>query len=95
MTSAPPPCRDCGAVVRWVKTRAGKSMPVNPVPDPRGNIAATLVAGGRYVDGRVITKLDPAALGETVFRAHWADCPRGERTTRPKPKPTPTQEPMF
>lgn len=89
------PCKECGATLRFVKMRTGKAMPVDPVPDPRGNVAALRGTGGRYVDGRVITAADPAAVGEVVFNAHWNSCPMGRRKKAAAPKPADPQDQLF
>lgn len=31
-------CRSCSKFVRWVDTRSGKKMPLDPDPSPRGNV---------------------------------------------------------
>lgn len=90
-----PVCHDCGATIRWVRTRAGKAMPVNPVPDRSGNVAAVRVGANQYVEARVVTRADPPASDETVFRAHWADCTRGEERTPRPATPQPTQQELF
>lgn len=87
-------CRECGATLRFVRMRSGKPMPVDPVADPRGNVAA-LKVGDRYSDGRVITQKDPAAVGEVVFNAHWNSCPMGRRKKAAAPKPVDPQDQLF
>lgn len=87
------PCRDCGATLRFVKMRTGSAMPCDAVADPAGNVAA-LLSGGRYVDGRVLTKADPvAAVGETLFMPHKATCPES-RAKKPA-EPRPIQQPQL
>lgn len=39
MTIIHPRCRTCGDPIWWLATAAGKRMPVNPAPDPAGNLA--------------------------------------------------------
>lgn len=92
MASQPSVCRDCGSTLRWVRMRSGKAMPVNPVADAAGVIAATSVDGGRnQVDGHYLDPDEPAGPDEKRFRPHWADCPRGKE----KPKPAPDQQELF
>jgi len=31
-------CRSCREPIRWVRTVNGKRMPLNPAPDPEGNV---------------------------------------------------------
>lgn len=33
-----PSCRRCGADIRWLRTAAGKAMPVDAAPNPDGNV---------------------------------------------------------
>lgn len=80
-------CRDCSATMRWVKMRSGAAMPVEPIPDDRGNIAALKGSNGQYLDGQVIKpETDRAELrfrGLTVFMPHKAVC-GGGRPVRPR-----------
>lgn len=31
-------CKSCGALITWVRTKAGKRMPLDPVPAEDGNV---------------------------------------------------------
>jgi hypothetical protein len=62
------------ATLRWVDMASGKKMPVNPVADPTGNVAARRI-GGRYAAGYVLRHGEEPKPGFTVFRGHFLDCP--------------------
>jgi hypothetical protein len=76
-------CRHCGAPVRWVTTaKRGKPMPLDPEPNPEGNVIL------RSTDGAAVVLDIPdrdyaVELDETVWRAHFASCPHySERRRR-------------
>lgn len=75
-------CRHCGDPIRWVKTRAGKTIPLDESPDPAGNVR---LAGGT---AEVLGRWDAAerrAAGELLFAPHQATC--GPRTKQPSSMP--------
>ena len=78
-------CRTCQAPIRFVKLASGKAMPVNPQPNPEGNVAARLVGGGLH--GHVISRDHPAPKVGHRFVAHYATCeavrPVQQKTTAP------------
>lgn len=81
-------CKDCGAEIIWIKTKAGKNMPCDATPiwyiaDPAGK-------------GRLVTE-----AGETIrctfaentetatgwgYIPHWSTCPAAEHFRRNKQK---------
>lgn len=73
-------CRGCGAEIDWIRTRAGKNMPVDPEP-------VFVIVGegdGHFVtdEGDVISGREvPANNGtaEVAFVPHWATCPEAGR----------------
>lgn len=69
-------CRACSARIRWVKTHAGKAMPVDPDPHPLGNVQ--IVDGEAFVLGAERVE---EARGKNVplYMAHFATCPNYER----------------
>lgn len=73
----PPTCRRCQATLRFIRLANGSLMPVNPVPDRTGNVAARKV-GSRYAAGYVLRKGEEPKPGFVVFRPHFADCPPDE-----------------
>ena len=75
-------CRDCRATIRFVRLESGKSMPVNPTPDPTGTVAVDWQ--GTELVGYVLSKTDPLRPGYRLYRAHRADChPTKPRTPSP------------
>lgn len=70
-------CRSCGEPVRWVKTSAGKNMPLDPHPVPNGNIE--LVRGGHGWVAEVVDP-DPEVLR---YVSHFVTCPDAKRHRRP------------
>lgn len=89
-------CRACGAAVKWVKTRQGKALPVEPAPDNNGNVVAMRTSRGTFVDGHVIPVGQPIPDGYTRFYPHFSSCsapnlpgrPRKPRPRPPAPEPT-------
>lgn len=81
-------CRSCGAAIIWVKTPKGSSMPLDALPNPRGNIV---------LDGDGCTgPAKPLEQAETRTRymSHFATCPfagshrkKGPMPGKPAPKP--------
>lgn len=71
-------CGQCGQLVRWSTTAAGKRQALNPDPDEQGNVAA-------YCDGlgawrsRVPTAELPQAGHERIFMPHAATCTAAKR----------------
>lgn len=82
----PATCRRCMATLRFVQMTSGKAMPVNPIPDPTGNVAARKI-GHRYAAGYVLHKGEDPKPGFVVFRPHWADCTDAPKHTRSEANP--------
>lgn len=62
-------CRSCGADILWVKTVAGKRMPLNRPPDPTGNLVMQDLE-----TCRAATPDDPPSL--VRWKSHFSTCPR-------------------
>ena len=78
-------CRGCGADIAFIKTTAGKSMPVDPMP------ISFVQAGGpnTYVmmDGTVKRGREPKRDEDKVvtmigYRSHFATCPDAGKFSR-------------
>lgn len=84
-------CRSCHEPIRFVRLDTGKAMPVNPLPNPTGNVTATVVMG--RLAGFVISeghKPRPRALR---FVPHFATC---EERKKKADKPAPVvEEPLW
>jgi hypothetical protein len=76
-------CRYCGQPVVWVRTVTGSMMPINPMPDPGGNIIARAAAdgGARAAVLNTSMQADPAYAGRERFMPHAATCPNMPRRT--------------
>lgn len=76
-------CRACGAEIIFIKTKAGKQMPCDPVPVPywpRDGGSGRIVS----MDGRVVScdldgPRDKARFGRV---SHFATCPAAGRFRR-------------
>ncbi len=76
-------CRSCAATIRYVKTPAGRTMPLDVEPAPDGNVRVAFV-GGLEV-GLVLA--DPAELAAAridgpLYLSHFATCPDAGRWRR-------------
>jgi len=66
-------CRRCGAPVLLAVTAAGRLQPLNPQPDPAGNVAVYRNAAGSW-RARVPNKALPALPYERIHMPHHATC---------------------
>lgn len=67
-------CSSCRAWVLWGTTARGKSMPLDPLPHPRGNVTIERSPAGGVsvtVHSRSALPLPPPA-----YRTHFVSCPR-------------------
>ena len=71
-------CRACAAPIRFVQLDTGKALPVDPLPNPRGNVCARKV-GGR-LHGYVTSKAHGPDPMFVRFMPHHATCE--ERTVK-------------
>jgi hypothetical protein len=97
-------CDSCSAPIIFivVANNAGRKprrMPVNPDPDPGGNVAVRIDGAGTRI-GRVLGRDQKPAGGERLYCPHFATCTHPERhrrfspnssRTAPKPKPAANQ----
>lgn len=72
-------CRGCGARIDWIRTRAGKMMPVDPEPvmviAGEGRDVFVTDEGDTIVGRRALQEEENAGL-QVGFVPHWATCPR-------------------
>ena len=78
-------CRSCRAPIIWAMTERGKRMPLDADPytgpDPAGLFVFRFDGDGRpYV--LAVTPEAAAALGDAVYRSHFASCPDAKRWRR-------------
>lgn len=77
------PCRRCEKPIGWARTaatesgRGGKAMPLDPTPDPKGNVAVSEPRRGLLV-ARVLHKGESHVNGvEDLYVPHFATCDPG------------------
>lgn len=68
-------CRGCGANIEWIRTRAGKNMPVDPAPV----FVITGTGRGTFItdDGDTITgsaSQENSGGAQVGFISHFATC---------------------
>ncbi len=68
-------CKSCGASIWWARTERGKSIPLDALPDPAGNITLELQPRGE----RVAVVHGPLALamlpeGVKRWKTHFVGC---------------------
>ena len=79
-------CRECGKPVVFarVSNKTGKppgSMPLNPDPDPGGNVAVYKDVTGRLV-ARVVGKGGPCLGYEQLMMPHFATCEKRDTSLK-------------
>lgn len=73
-------CKKCPAQIEWVLTEAGKPMPINAEPDPKGNL---VVVGVEHDGTRQVKVADLFTPADAVrYMPHWATCPKAEEFRR-------------
>lgn len=69
-------CRDCHQAIMFVRIEdGGKAMPVDPFPDPDGNVIARFVTPPGGLLGHVAHKGEPVPEGWRIYMPHFATCP--------------------
>ena len=74
-------CRACGAPIGFVKTIAGKTVPVDEksvsfLPDPNGKELFVMIDGSTQRGARVEKETDSTHVG---FISHFATCPEADK----------------
>lgn len=83
-----PKCRSCGAPMAWVRTSAGKLMPVDanedgsPRETPEGNVVITSPPGRSTPTVEVLGPLEQMVETRPRFMPHHATCPQGREWRR-------------
>lgn len=79
-------CRLCGAQIMWVKTTAGKNMPVNPEFIPYRHPKEGEKGEERLVrpNGEVISAIrtDAGSADGNGYISHFATCPKAKKARR-------------
>jgi hypothetical protein len=89
-------CRDCHLPIRFVRIETtGSAMPVNPLTNPKGNVAAR-IAGGRLVGFVISRDHRPGPLDPLRFMPHHATCEaKARNTSSSTPPPAAADTPLF
>lgn len=78
-------CRSCGKQIMWIKTTAGKSMPVDPTVRPYwpadGAAGKIVTSQGEVVSCNFDGPRDAVQFG---YISHFATCPAADRFRRGK-----------
>jgi len=76
-------CRSCGAEIKWIKTIAGKNMPVNPEAVSFDDVDESTVLvcedGTVMASHGVLVDED----GKDWFVSHFATCPEADSWRKP------------
>jgi hypothetical protein len=64
-------CRSCGAAIIWMKTAAGKRMPIDAEPSEKGNIVL-VEDKGNFEQFDLISYAKPGPR----YTSHFATCPQ-------------------
>lgn len=74
-------CRGCGASIEWIRTTAGRSMPVDPEPvfivEEDGGRERFITDEGEVVAGRRALPEEEGPACAVGFVPHWKTCPGG------------------
>lgn len=76
-------CRGCGAEIDWIRTPAGRSMPIDPEPVfvKEGDGGCHFITDeGEMISGREVPENGEGV--EVAFVPHWATCPEASRFKR-------------
>jgi hypothetical protein len=84
-------CKLCQAPIVFARLDTGKAIPLNPIPDQRGNVAVHMSGGNLY--GFVVTRDRLPGPTDRRMVPHYATCEK-QRTTPTKPARQP-DEPLF
>lgn len=84
-------CRGCGKPIAFIKTEAGKTMPVDPEPIyflPEDDYHKFVMMDGTVKRGRAIEEDETGLKKKAVigYRSHFATCPAADDFRRKKNK---------
>lgn len=73
-------CRNCGKQIMWIKTKAGKNMPVNPTfvnyIEVNGGRERIVKQDGTVVAGELCNQEESKSIG---YISHFATCTKRRR----------------
>ena len=87
-------CRGCGKPIAFIKTKNGKSIPVDPEPltfIPELDYDKFVLMDGTVQRGQAAEETVKAET-QTGYRSHWATCPAADDFRRKKNKSERTKE---
>ena len=73
-------CNSCRAEIIWIKTPAGKNMPVDATASDSGTVEIV-----NYPDARIHNKYDAEVAriaGKKLYTSHFATCPNARQHRR-------------
>jgi len=83
-------CRLCHEPIVFCRLDNGKAMPLNPLPDSRGNVAVHLAGGNLH--GFVISRDRLPGPVDQRMVPHYATCEKQRTPIKPARQP---DEPLF
>ena len=80
---SPSVCRTCKAPVRWAATAAGRAIPLDPEPNPDGNLWLD-ARGVAHNIARLTDDEQAEIAGDPLYIAHFVTCPDAAQHRRPR-----------
>ena len=78
-------CRSCKAPIRWAVTINGRAIPLDLLPDQRGNLRLDPPApGATPPTARVVASQDRADWVGRLYLPHFVNCPYSSQYRRPR-----------
>lgn len=78
-------CQSCLQPIRWAKTAAGRSMPLDPVPVYDGNVVVETWRGDNPTV-IVFSKPEDVPASEPLrYKSHFVTCPDAARFRKDRP----------
>lgn len=78
-------CKGCGAPLEWIRTAAGRSMPIDPEPvfiiEGEGN-DRFITDEGEVITGRRALLDEEGLSCEVAFVPYWKTCPAADSFRR-------------
>lgn len=83
-------CQECAVPIVFALLDTGKRIPLNPLPDPKGNVACRIVGGN--LRGFVVSRDRlPGAAHPVRMIPHFSTC----EARKPSPKPAAPADPAL
>lgn len=83
-------CKSCAAPIVFARLDTGRLIPLNPLPNPAGNVAVFRAAAGRNLTAYVLSKTHPLEAGFVRAMPHAATC-----EAKPSKPKAPEPEALF